>query len=135
MQYSLKRAAAYISFAVIATIFNILTQDILSYLYNGRFDVFISIFIGTAIGLVIKFILDKRYIFKYHNSKLEKNSQVFVLYTVMGIITTAVFWGFEFGFHYLFATKEMRYLGAIIGLMIGYVCKYYLDKRYVFTQV
>lgn len=135
MQYSLKRAAAYISFAVIATIFNILTQDILSYLYNGRFDVFISIFIGTAIGLVIKFILDKRYIFKYHNSKLKKNSQVFVLYTVMGIITTAVFWGFEFGFHYLFATKEMRYLGAIIGLMIGYVCKYYLDKRYVFTQV
>lgn len=135
MQYSLKRAAAYISFAVIATIFNILTQDILSYLYNGRFDVFISIFIGTAIGLVIKFILDKRYIFKYHNNKLKKNSQVFVLYTVMGIITTAVFWGFEFGFHYLFATKEMRYLGAIIGLMIGYVCKYYLDKRYVFTQV
>lgn len=135
MQYSLKRAAAYIIFAVIATIFNILTQDILSYLYNGRFDVFISIFIGTAIGLVIKFILDKRYIFKYHNSKLKKNSQVFVLYTVMGIITTAVFWGFEFGFHYLFATKEMRYLGAIIGLMIGYVCKYYLDKRYVFTQV
>lgn len=135
MQYSLKRAAAYISFAVIATISNILTQDILSYLYNGRFDVFISIFIGTAIGLVIKFILDKRYIFKYHNNKLKKNSQVFVLYTVMGIITTAVFWGFEFGFHYLFATKEMRYLGAIIGLMIGYVCKYYLDKRYVFTQV
>lgn len=135
MQYSLKRAAAYISFAVIATIFNILTQDILSYLYNGRFDVFISIFIGTAIGLVIKFILDKRYIFKYHNNKLKKNSHVFVLYTVMGIITTAVFWGFEFGFHYLFATKEMRYLGAIIGLMIGYVCKYYLDKRYVFTQV
>ncbi|HMU91334.1 MAG TPA: GtrA family protein, partial [Pseudomonadales bacterium] len=31
-----------------------------------------------------------------------------------------------------FATKEMRYLGGIIGLAIGYLAKYHLDKRYVF---
>ena len=34
-----------------------------------------------------------------------------------------------------FETKEMRYLGGILGLMIGYICKYYLDKRYVFKTV
>jgi hypothetical protein len=50
----------------------------------------------------------------------------------MGLATTVIFWGFEFGFEYLFATKEMRYLGGIIGLAIGYVTKYHLDKRYVF---
>ena len=54
------------------------------------------------------------------------------LYTAMGLATTVIFWGFEFGFHHLFATREMRYLGGVIGLAIGYVSKYYLDKRYVF---
>jgi hypothetical protein len=50
----------------------------------------------------------------------------------MGLATTFIFWGFEFGFQHLFETKEMRYLGGIIGLAIGYLTKYQLDKRYVF---
>ena len=53
----------------------------------------------------------------------------------MGILTTMIFWGFELGFHYFFQTKEMRYLGGILGLMIGYICKYHLDKHYVFKMV
>jgi hypothetical protein len=44
-----------------------------------------------------------------------------------------IFWGFEFTFEYLFETKALRYLGGVIGLCIGYVVKYQLDKRYVFT--
>jgi hypothetical protein len=48
----------------------------------------------------------------------------------MGLATTAVFWGFEFCFHFFFASKEMRYLGGVIGLTIGYVIKYHLDKRF-----
>ena len=44
----------------------------------------------------------------------------------MGLATTVIFWGFE--------TKEMRYLGGIIGLAIGYLTKYHLDKRYVFRM-
>jgi hypothetical protein len=52
----------------------------------------------------------------------------------MGVVTTAVFWGFEFGFHHIFQTKEMRYLGGIIGLVGGYLIKYHLDKRYVFCS-
>ena len=28
----------------------------------------------------------------------------------------------------------MRYLGGVIGLMIGYIIKYQLDKRYVFRR-
>lgn len=135
MSDSFKLAAIYLLFAIIATIFNIATQDILSNLYNGRFDLFISILIGTAVGLVVKYILDKRYIFKYRTNNLKHNGQVFALYTFMGLITTAVFWSFEFGFHYAFDSKEMRYVGAVIGLMIGYICKYYLDKRFVFSKV
>jgi hypothetical protein len=50
----------------------------------------------------------------------------------MGLATIVIFWGFEFGFNHIFATKEMRYLGGVIGLAIGYLAKYHLDKRYVF---
>jgi len=52
----------------------------------------------------------------------------------MGLATTLIFWGFEFSFHYFFETKEMRYLGGVIGLAIGYLTKYHLDKRFVFRK-
>jgi putative flippase GtrA len=58
--------------------------------------------------------------------------QTFILYTAMGVVTTLVFWGFEFGFNSAFQDKNMRYLGALIGLAIGYWAKYHLDKRFVF---
>jgi len=53
---------------------------------------------------------------------------------VMGVVTTTIFFGFEFGFNYLFQTKELRYLGGIIGLAVGYLLKYNLDKKFVFLQ-
>ena len=52
----------------------------------------------------------------------------------MGLGTTAIFWGFEFSFDYLFDLKEMRYFGAVMGLSIGYYLKYKLDKKFVFTK-
>jgi putative flippase GtrA len=47
------------------------------------------------------------------------------------VITTFVFWGFD----YLFNSIPMRYLGAVIGLSIGYIIKYQLDKKFVFAGV
>lgn len=132
---SIKLAILYTLFAVIATFCNILAQDVFSYIYSGTFYIFISIVIGTGVGLVIKYVLDKKYIFKYKTQGLKHDGQIFVIYTMMGIFTTVIFWGFEFGFHAMFGTKEMRYVGAVIGLMIGYICKYYLDKNFVFRTV
>ena len=132
---SFRLAMLYTAFAIVATLCNILAQDICNYLYSGDFSILISIIIGTGFGLVVKYILDKKYIFQYKTKTVGHNRQIFFLYTIMGILTTMIFWGFEFGFHYIFETKEMRYLGGILGLMIGYICKYYLDKRYVFKMV
>lgn len=132
---SFRLAMLYMAFAIVATLCNILAQDICNYLYSGDFSILISIIIGTGFGLVVKYILDKKYIFQYKTKTAGHNRQIFFLYTIMGILTTMIFWGFEFGFHYIFETKEMRYLGGILGLMIGYICKYYLDKRYVFRTV
>ena len=132
---SLKLAMLYAAFAITATFCNILAQDICSYIYSGPFYILISIIFGTGVGLVIKYILDKKYIFKYKTQNAQHDGKIFMLYTLMGIFTTIIFWGFEFGFHAIYATKEMRYVGGVIGLMIGYICKYYLDKRFVFRTV
>jgi putative flippase GtrA len=123
----------YIVFAMVATIANIGSQDLATRVYQGRFDITLSILVGTAVGLLVKYILDKKYIFKYRVANLAHDTRTFLLYTSMGIITTLIFWGFEFTFEYLFETKALRYLGGVIGLCIGYVVKYQLDKRYVFT--
>ncbi|MFW1938373.1 GtrA family protein [Acinetobacter baumannii] len=132
---SIRLATLYTAFAIVATFFNILAQDICSYIYSGPFSILVSIIIGTGVGLVIKYVLDKKYIFKYKTQNAQHDGKVFMLYTVMGIFTTIIFWGLEFGFHAIFETKEMRYVGGVIGLMIGYICKYYLDKRFVFRTV
>lgn len=100
--------------------------------YSGALAIPLSIFAGTGIGLVVKYILDKRYIFRFRARSAAHDGQTFLLYTVMGLATTAIFWGFEFSFHHLFDTKAMRYLGGVIGLAIGYLSKYHLDKRFVF---
>nr|VFK48448.1 MAG: GtrA-like protein [Candidatus Kentron sp. TC]VFK61425.1 MAG: GtrA-like protein [Candidatus Kentron sp. TC] len=122
----------YTLFAIIATATNICAQDLVIRSYNGTFDILMSVIIGTGVGLVVKYILDKRYIFCFRARSVAHDTQTFALYTVMGLATTVIFWGFEFGFHHIFETKEMRYLGGVIGLAIGYLTKYQLDKRYVF---
>ncbi|MGX5668984.1 GtrA family protein [Rhizobium daejeonense] len=127
-------AFTYALFAVIATAVNIGTQDILMRIYSGPYALGLSVLAGTAIGLVVKYVLDKRYIFRFRTRNAAHDGQTFVLYTVMGIATTIIFWAFEFGFHHVFETATMRYVGGVIGLAIGYVTKFYLDKKFVFTQ-
>jgi len=129
---STKLALNYGIFALIATAANIGVQDLVTRAYGGAFDILASLIAGTGVGLVVKYVLDKRYIFRFRARGLAHDSRTFALYTVMGLATTVLFWGFEFGFHFLFQTKEMRYLGGMIGLAIGYLTKYHLDKRYVF---
>lgn len=130
----MKLAITYAILALIATAANIGAQDLVIRVYSGMFDVLLSVAIGTGVGLVVKYVLDKRYIFKFRARSAVHDGQVFSLYVLMGVATTLIFWGFEFGFHYLFETKEMRYLGGVIGLAIGYVTKYHLDKRFVFRN-
>ncbi len=128
----MKIALMYTIFALFATVANIGSQEITIRLYQGSFAVMLSILVGTAAGLVLKYWLDKRYIFQYQTQGIQHGSKTFTLYTIMGIVTTFIFWGFELAFEAIYGTKEMRYLGGIIGLAIGYYVKYQLDKRYVF---
>ncbi|MCO4781890.1 MAG: GtrA family protein [Candidatus Cloacimonetes bacterium] len=124
----------YIIFAVFATILNLSSQFI--YVEFTPFLIFkkeIAILFGTAIGLVVKYILDKLFIFKFQASNKAAEAKAFTLYSIMGVFTTIIFWGFEYTFIIFFPQSERAmYVGAIIGLSIGYIVKYSLDKKYVF---
>ena len=124
--------ALYLAFAVVAIAVNIGTQAAVVAIYGGPFQIISSVLAGTATGLVAKYVLDKAFIFRYVTRDKAHEAKTFALYTVMGIATTAVFWGTEAVFHFVWETDAMRYLGGVIGLAIGYCTKYYLDKRFVF---
>ncbi len=128
----MKLALVYALLAVIATFTNIGAQEASIRVYAGAYGVPLSVAVGTLVGLFVKYVLDKRYIFQFRARDVVHDGRTFILYAMAGVATTMVFWGFEFGFHWLFASKEMRYLGGIIGLAIGYFTKYQLDKRYAF---
>ena len=57
----------------------------------------------------------------------------FGLYTAMGIVTTLIFWGTETAFWLAWNTEAAREAGAVLGLTVGYVVKYNLDRRFVFA--
>ena len=130
----MKLAAIYALLAAIATATNIVAQAGFLLAYNGGHAIALSIIAGTGIGLIVKYALDKRYIFSFKAESAAHDGKIFALYASTGVITTAIFWGLEFSFHLFFGTDLMRYLGGVLGLAIGYVTKYELDKRFVFRQ-
>ncbi|WEJ73685.1 GtrA family protein [Pseudomonas sp. PSE14] len=130
----MKLALIYAILALIATVANIGSQDLVVRNYSGPYSITLSIIVGTGVGLLLKYALDKRYIFRFKARDVVHDGQTFILYTVMGLATTVIFWGFEFAFQHIFQSDGMRYLGGVIGLAIGYVTKYHLDKRYVFRM-
>jgi len=124
----------YAILAAIATAANVGSQDLAVRAYTGADNILFSVLVGTAAGLLVKYILDKRYIFGFRARGIAHDGWVFALYSFMGLLTTMIFWAFEFGFQFFFQTRELRYIGATIGLAIGYLAKYHLDRRFVFRE-
>ncbi|MGF6264823.1 putative flippase GtrA [Paraburkholderia youngii] len=123
----------YAMFAAISIAANIGLQKLSLITYSGAFSVPLSVVVGTGGGLVVKFLLDKLWIFRYQHRDLSHGIQSFLLYTVMGLATTAIFWSFEFGADAIYHSEPARFTGGVIGLVIGYVVKYRLDKKFVFA--
>ncbi|MEM1340722.1 MAG: GtrA family protein [Pseudomonadota bacterium] len=121
----------YGSFAAIATLANLAAQEIVLILGTGWAWIAAAVVIGTGVGLVVKYLLDKRWIF-YDQS--PDHGRQFSLYTLMGIATTVIFWGTVSLFVWLWGSDLARISGTVLGLTIGYVVKYNLDRRFVFTD-
>ena len=130
---SLKIAILYTLIAVLSTAINIGTQMISIWTYDGPYGVEVSILLGTASGLPLRYLMEKRFIFAFQSQNIAHDGKLFVLYSGMGVVTTAIFWGVEYVFHWVFASDFMRYVGGVMGLSIGFYVKYQLDKKYVFV--
>lgn len=122
----------YCFFAILAILVNLYVQRLILNVEKYFFSLFFAIFLGTLAGLLLKFALDKYFIFYNYEKKIKNNSKMFFKYTFMGIFTTIVFWTIESVFWLIWKTEMMREFGAIIGLSIGYILKYRLDRKYVF---
>ncbi|MEZ7830992.1 MAG: GtrA family protein [Gammaproteobacteria bacterium] len=127
-------ASKYSLFAILATLINLSVQEIVIRIYDGSFPIYLAMMFGTLAGLVSKYLLDKKTIFGFITTSHREDLGKFTLYGLTGVVTTAIFWGFELGFDSLIGGKIARYMGAVIGLSIGYGVKYQLDKRYVFAR-
>ena len=126
-------AGRYAAFAVVATLANLATQRLVLGAGEGGSRLALAIGAGTLAGLVVKYLLDKRWIFEDRETGLAAHGRKFTLYTAMGLATTALFWGAEAGFWLLWRTDLAREAGAVLGLTLGYVVKYRLDRRFVFA--
>lgn len=136
-------ACKYILFALFATVVNLgsqfITFEVIEhaswFVFLRDYSLLIGILVGTATGLLAKYILDKKYIFHYQPTNTNEDAKTFLMYTTVGLFTTVVFWLVEVIFDYAFESPYARYVGAVIGLSIGYTIKYFLDKRFVFSKV
>ncbi len=124
----------YTAFAAFATLANLLTQRIVLSVDPSTIGLSAAVLAGTLVGLIIKYLLDKSWIFHDRNTGIKAHGQKFALYVAMGVATTAIFWSAEILFWLIWKTDFMREAGAILGLGIGYVTKYNLDRRFVFTD-
>ncbi len=129
-----KIAFLYICCASFSILINICTQIISICIYSNIYAVEVSILAGTLTGLPLRYFLEKRYIFSYRAKNFKHDAVLFLLYCLLSVLTTLIFWGFEYSFHKLFNNNFLRYFGGFIGLSLGFYIKYELDKKFVFIS-
>ena len=120
----------YFLFCLLAIVANLGLQAIAHEIL--RTPDWFSIGIGTAGGLILKYILDKKFIFFAEKTTAVRDFTRFIIYTLFGLLTTLLFWSVEWAFIKLWAHQSSRYWGGVIGLSLGYFIKYKLDRKWVF---
>ncbi|MBF9195918.1 GtrA family protein [Microvirga terrestris] len=123
----------YVLFATVATLINLAIQEIVVQMAPVA-PITLSILMGTAAGCVLKYVLDKKWVFDDDYGGHRQEAQKVTLYGAFSVLTTLVFWGFEVAFWMIWQTDLAKYPGAILGLAIGYAAKFILDRTFVFKE-
>jgi putative flippase GtrA len=123
----------YTLFAVFAGLCNLVSQEVTLRLWPA-FPLMGAVLAGTGVGFVVKYILDKHWIFAdaYEGHALELRK--IILYGLFSVGTTAIFWGIEIGAWHLWETSAAKYVGAVFGLVLGNWIKFRLDRAWVFPR-
>jgi putative flippase GtrA len=123
----------YVVFAVVATLANLATQEAVMRLAPVA-ALTLSILAGTAAGFVLKYVLDKKWVFDDAYAGHREELHKVTLYGAFSVLTTLVFWGFEIAFWAIWRTDLAKYTGAVLGLAIGFAAKFALDRTFVFKE-
>lgn len=118
----------YAAFAIAATGLNLLVQRAVI----GLAGYAPALLAGTVAGLLAKYALDRRWIFRDRPKGLAREGRQMLLYAATGTVTTGVFWGSETLAWALWGDDLAREAGAVLGLTAGYVFKFHLDRALVF---
>ncbi|RAZ85604.1 GtrA family protein [Mesorhizobium hawassense] len=127
-------ALRYSAFAAVAAVINVAVQYAVLLLWDTGGILVLAVGAGTLAGLLVKYLLDKLWIFYDEGIDFKTDGWKFLIYTAVGGFTTIIFWGAEAAAWAIWRTELMRNLGAVIGLTAGYMVKYQLDKRFVFAH-
>jgi hypothetical protein len=135
---SFSRPVLYGVFAALSTALNLGAQRLVNRIVTPGLVpegviVYLGMIAGTAVGLTAKFFLDKFVVFRHKAASATSNIGKFVLYSSFGAVTTAIFWSVELLFYYIWREDISKYVGGFVGLVLGYVAKYFLDKTFVFS--
>lgn len=126
-------ALSYCAIALVSSALNIAVQAAWVALDRGAHAIPLSMLAGTAACVPLKYVLEKRHVFGFRAQNLRHDGELLVLYAFFGVFTTLLFWGVEWLFQLAFHTAGMRYVGAAVGLALGFVLRYQLDRRFVFV--
>ncbi|MFX1427217.1 MAG: GtrA family protein [Promethearchaeota archaeon] len=86
--------------------------------------------VAVGITYIIKFFLDKYVVFKRGGTELKETSIEFMKYFGFAILTTIENIGIQFLMtNFLNSPLELSF---IVALSIGYLTKFFLDRKYVF---
>ncbi|MFX0095170.1 MAG: GtrA family protein [Candidatus Hodarchaeota archaeon] len=144
----MRRYTFYMIFAVIAITLNVTVQFLAEIILKAIFPelawtiieilaqpfemwFFICLGLGTLVGFVFKFLVDKFIVFEEKELIINQTARQATKYLFFAIFTTIIFWGTETLFQILWNAYA---LGAIIGLAIGYTIKFVLDSKFVFID-
>jgi len=134
LNYIIQKTNQLVIYPYICSVFG--GNDFIQALYCSTTPINMPELIGSivAVGITyfIKFFLDKYLVFKKTSLKVKETSQEFFKYFGFAILTTVENIGIQFVLtNFLGAPLE---LGFLISLSIGYVTKFFLDRKYVFTN-
>ncbi len=127
----------YWFFVVLSIALNISIQEIVFFLESKDSILqasMVAMIIAIIITFIFKYIADKKYVYKYEIEKMyDKKSLVF--YLIFSLFTTFLFFVVELFF--IFVLKDIEFkkeIGATLGLLIGYIIKFILDKNITFKE-
>jgi hypothetical protein len=125
-------AALYVGFALLAVAGNLGAQWLVTRVLGPYSMFLIELVAGTGVGVVIKFLLDRAFIFD-DSAKQRPVAKQATLYLMTSVATTILFWGGEGLCVLLLGKTDARFAVGAFVLSVGYLLKYQLDKRITFA--